>query len=165
MNIKKNFVEIIAFLEANQDKKIKSILEEVKTLCSAKSSGGSEIGTTFLKDENDNTIAIFCYYFKKWMPLGQVEFGQKVNTASGYNTMCKEGVSNWTKQQRQASQEKENLLTQLSEGTITVEDLPRLQAEIEERRKVIVTPKDATYHFETAESVLAFIKEQEAHLA
>jgi hypothetical protein len=159
MNIKKNFVEVIAFLEANQDKKIKTVLDEVKALCSAKSSGGSEIGTTFLKDEEGHTVAVFCYYFKKWMPLGQVEFGQKAGTASGFNTMCKEGVSNWTKQQRMASQEKEALLSQLSEGSITVEDLPRLQAEIEERRKVIVEAKDSTYHFESAEKVLAFIAE------
>lgn len=161
--IKKAYIEVIALLEANKNKKVSTILEDVKALCEAKNSGGSEIGTTFLKDENEETIAIFCYYFKKWMPLSEVVFGKKANTASGYNTMCKEGVSNWTKQQRIAKNEKENLLNDLSEGTIQVEDLGTLKEAIEVGRKMIVESTQDMYHFETSDSVLGYIaSEQEA---
>ena len=101
MNTKKAYIEIIKFLEANSNKKVSTILSEVKAMTQSKNSSNVE-GRTFYKDDEDNTIAIFCYYFKKWMRLDEVEFGLKANTASGYNTMCKVGVSNWTKQQRVA---------------------------------------------------------------
>lgn len=157
MTIKKAYVEVIALLEANSNRKVSTILEEVKALCEAKNSGGSEIGKTFLKDENGETIAIFCYYFKKWMPLSDVEFGLKASTASGYNTMCKEGVSNWTKQQRKAKLAKEALLDRLTKGEIEVSDLDNEKASIEVERKAIVDDVDQHLHFETAADVLAYL--------
>ena len=161
MSTKKMYVELVTFLENNSDKKVKSILDEVRQMCESKNTGGSEIGTTFLKDTNGHTIAIFCYYFKKWVPLSHVEVGTKINTASGYNTMCKEGVSNWTKQQRVAKNEGEELLAKLSDGSLLVEDLGTARQEIESRRKAIVEPKDATYFFTSADEVLNFIAQSE----
>jgi len=159
MTIKKAYIEIIELLEANENKKVSTILDEVRALCTAKRGGGSEVGRTFHKNEDGETIAVFCYYFKRWMPTQVVDFGVKKNTASGLNTMCKEGNSLWTKQQRIAKNAKDQLLEDLSEGLITVEDLPARQEEIEEERNAIAEPSFET-HYETLEECLAFIETQ-----
>jgi len=52
MSVKKAFLPIVAMLTAaaEQGKKVKDILDDVTTLCSAKGAGGS--ATTFERDEN-----------------------------------------------------------------------------------------------------------------
>lgn len=158
MTIKKAYVELIAFLEANSNKKVSTILAEAKEMCEAKNSSMSDTGTTFLKDEDGEVTAIFCYYFKKWMPLCDVEFGAKKNTASGYNTMCKSGVSAWTKQQRVAKKAGEELLTKVGSGEIAVEDIKAEQAKIEETRKAIIDCEEI--NFDTSEEVLKYLAEE-----
>ena len=160
MTIKKAYVGIVEFLELNSNKKVSTILEELKTMCEATNSGGSEIGKTFLKDAEGTTIAIYCYYFKQWFPLSHVEVGVKNGTASGFNTMCKEGVSLWTKQQRIAKQSGEQLLNDIGSGLVTIDQMPTIRAKIEEDRQVVVAPTQAEYFFNTAEEVLAFINQE-----
>lgn len=154
-NIKVAYKDVIAFLEANQNKKVKTILDELKELCSSK---GSSIGSTFLKDDDGNTTAIYCYYFKQWMPLSDVEFGLKASTASGFNTMCKEGVSFWTKQQRVAKKSSEELLDKLSNGELLASDLPEAREAIEVERKLIQESKvNIDYMFSTDSEVLKWL--------
>lgn len=131
--IKKDFVSIVEFLEANKSKKVSTILDELKDMCSKKTSD-----KTFIRDSEGNVVSVYCYYHKQWEDVSEVAYGPKKNTASGLNTMCKQGVSNWTKQQRVAKQRKEALLTKLGTGEITVEQLPAEQELIEEERKVII---------------------------
>ena len=131
--IKKDFVALIEFLEENKTKKVSTILEELKSMCSKKTND-----KTFILDSEGNVKSVYCYYHKEWEDVDAYTYGPKKNTASGLNTMCKEGVSNWTKQQRVAKQQKEELLTKLGTGEITVEQLPEEQERIEELRKVIV---------------------------
>ena len=159
MTIKKAYVDLVAFLEDNKAKKVSTILEELKAMCESKNGSMSDTGTTFLKDEHGEVIAIFCYYFKRWMPLCDVEFGAKKNTASGYNTMCKSGVSLWTKQQRVAKKAKEELLDDLSDGTIEVSELPELQKSIEHCRKRIVACEEEV-SFETSNEVLKYLADE-----
>lgn len=149
MNIKKAYVEIIALLEANSKKKVSTILEEAKLLCESKNAGGSELGSTFVKNDEGETIAIFCYYFKAWMSPSEVEFGHKANTASGYNTMCKEGVRNWTKQQRVAKTDKEKLLQLIADEELAVEDLAGELLTVETNRKLIQPAEEPLLHFST----------------
>jgi hypothetical protein len=156
--IKKAYVELIQFLEENSRKNVSTILEEAKQMCMAKNSSGSDIGKTFLKDDEGNIIAIYCYYHKKWEVLEYVEYGKKANTASGYNTMCKEGVSNWTKQQRKAKQAKESLLEQLSSGELEVSDLQTKQDEIEETRKAIVEHSIKEASFSTMDELTQWLE-------
>ena len=108
MTIKKVFVELHAFLEANADRKIKSILEEITILMSAKVAGSTGASNVH-KNEAGEVTHVLDYYFKTWMPVATVEFGAKASSASGLNTMCKEGVANWTKQQREFKKAKEAL--------------------------------------------------------
>lgn len=159
MTIKKAYLELIAFLEANENKKVKTILDEARAMCEAKNSSGSDTGSTFIRDESDEVVAIFCYYFKRWMPLCDVEFGAKKNTASGYNTMCKSGVSQWTKQQRVAKKAKEELLDDLSDGTVEVSELADLQKSIEHCRKRIIDC-DEEVSFETSTEVLKYLADE-----
>lgn len=163
MTIKKAYAEIVSFLEANEDKKVKTIIDQVREMASAKVA--REGGSTYLKDTNGNTVAILDYYFKRWMPLigeKSVEFGAKKSTSTGFNTMSKAGVSAWTKQQREAKTSEANLLAEVSAGNIQPSDIPAKQAEIEEARKAI----EATdLGFETREEVVAYLQENGVQLA
>lgn len=158
MTIKKAYQSIVAFLEENSDKKVKSILDQVREMTSAKA-GVREGGTTFIKDATGATVAILDYYFKRWMPLvGEqaVEFGAKKSTATGFNTMSKAGVSAWTKQQRVAKEAEAKLLDDVAAGNVKPGDIPAKQAGIEIIRKAIVT---TDLGFETKEEVLAYLAE------
>ena len=148
-NVKKAFVELVELLEANQNKKVSSIMPEILEMVSGKSSQ-----KTFHKDDNDNVVAVYCYYHKCWELVSEVEYGKKASTAHGLNTMCKDGVSAWSKQQREAKKSKEVLLDDVANGVIEASELPLRLEEIEaERTKVI--EQDSKVGFSTLEEALA----------
>ncbi len=132
MTIKKAYVELVELLEANKSKKVSTILDDIIELCSSKTQG-----STVLKDEEGNTIAIFCYCHKQWELLNEVPYGRKASSATGYNTMCKQGTSEWTKRQRIAKQANANILTDVASGKIEPSDILALQADIEVTRNEI----------------------------
>ena len=141
-NVKKVFIDIANLLEENKNKKVSTILPQLLELMTAKNSGGSDIGKTFLKDENDEVFAIYCYYHKKWELVLECEYGSKKGTATNLNTMCKEGVSHWTKQQRVMKKGKEELLNLVMDGEVAREDIGSAMAELELSSKVIVARED-----------------------
>ena len=153
MSIKKAYIDIINLLEANESRKVSSILDEVRALASCKTAGGGG-ASTFHRNEEGEVDAIRCYYFKTWMDPRVVEFGKKASSSTGYNTMCKEGVSNWTRQQRIAKAEKASLLSKVSDGTLAVEDIAQAQEDIELAAAQII-PREDGYGFETLEELLA----------
>lgn len=134
MSIKKPYVELVEFLESNKEKKVSSLLDTIREMCESKKSA-----STVMKDSNGNIIAIFCYYHKQWELLSEVEYGSKANTQSGFNTMCKVGVSKWTKAQRDAKNAKEDLLAKVASGEVEPQDIAKLQEDIEEARVTIDT--------------------------
>lgn len=152
-NIKKAHIEIVELLQANTDALVGDILPEVIALASAKTGGGGGRATTFHKDDNGEVVAIKCYYHGLWMSPADVEFGKKASSATGYNSMCKDGVSKWTKQERVAKAAKAQLLLDVADGTVDAADLPSIMAEIEEARQV-VTPREDGYGYETLEELL-----------
>lgn len=157
MAIKKAYQDIVTFLEANENVKVKTILDQVREMASAKTA--REGGSIFIKDASGNVVAILDYYFKKWMPLvgdKAVEFGAKKSTSTGFNTMSKAGVSAWTKQQREASASEANLLARVSSGEVQPTDIGAEQAKIEEARKAII---ETDLGFATKEEVLAYLAE------
>lgn len=141
MTIKKAYVEIVEFLEANENSKVKTILDAVKDMCSAKSGGGGG-GSSFRKDDDGNVTAIFCYYHKKWEDPNVVEFGKKATSPTGMNNMCKEGTSQWTKQHRAAKKAKEDLLNQVATGEVAPEDIAKHQEAIDAAMNEIVPRED-----------------------
>lgn len=156
MTIKKQFEELYALLEANKSKKVSTIMPEIIALMSSKS-GGSDIGKTFLKDDNGEVYAVFCYYHKKWELTSVAEYGTKTNTATGLNTMCKEGVSSWSKQQRAYKKRNEDLLQLIAIGELSSEDLPALLEQAELARKAIEVRNDE-HGFDTVEQLTAFME-------
>ena len=157
-NIKKAYVDVVQFLEDNADKKVKTILDEVKELCSAKSGGGGGAASTFVKD-GDEVVAVKCYYHGTWMDPRIVPFGAKANSATGLNNMCKAGVSKWTKQQRAFTKGKDDLLTRVTEGNLAADDIGKEMDKLEAARKEVF-PLEGNYQgFETAEECIAFSAE------
>jgi hypothetical protein len=133
MSIKKQYEDVINFLEANSNKKVNTIIDEVIAMVSTKS-----VQKAFYKDEETNeVIAIRCYYFKRWMLLDEVDFGAKKHSPSGFNSMCKVGANQWAKQQREAKQQTAELLTKVASGDVEASDIVGLQVGIEEERKLI----------------------------
>jgi len=151
--IKKAYQDIVEFLQDNEDAYVRDILPQVTALASAKTGGGGGKATTFHRDEQGNVVGILCYYHKLWMDPEVAEFGKKASSATGFNSMCKDGVSKWTKQQRDAKKAKEQLLLDVSSGEIEAADLPALLAEIEEATDIVV-PRDDNYGFSTLEELL-----------
>lgn len=131
-NIKKQFQPLVEFLLANQNKSVKTILDQVLEMTQTKSTQMASYS-----DENGQVIAIKCYYFKRWMLLDEVEFGTKKHSTTGYNTMCKIGANQWSKQQRDAQKAKDDLLSQVSTGTIPYGELTDRTAQIEVDRQKI----------------------------
>ena len=155
MIIKKQFEEIFALLEAHPTKQVKTLMPQLLEMMQAKK-GGSELGTTFLKNEG-STYAVYCYYHKKWELVETEEasgitYGKKANTATGLNTMCKEGVSMWGKQQRNYKKSKDALLMQIMSQELSSEELPAELEKLDEAKNVIVehTLQD-TYSYSNAE--------------
>lgn len=155
--IKKAYQEIVSLLEANQDAQVSDVIETVRELASAKVGGGGK-ATSFHKGEDGTVLAIHCFYHKAWMTPLATEFGVKVSSASGYNSMCKEGVSKWTKQQRAFKAAKEQLLTDVSNGAVDASDLPSILAELEAEKNAIIPTEQPA--FETLDECLAFIEEE-----
>lgn len=149
MKIKKQYEELYAILEANKNRKVSTVLPELLALMEAKG-GGSDVGKTFLKNEKGEVYAIYCYYHKKWELLSNVEYGKKANTATGLNTMCKEGVSSWGKQQRIYKKAKDDLLMQVANQELSAEELPQAMDDLEEQRKAIVPHSLDSFSFEDA---------------
>lgn len=161
MAIKKSFQPLITFLEANQGKSVKTIMEEVVAMCSTKGrAAGDGVGavSTFIKSASGETVAVLDYYFKRWMPLvgdGAVKFGKKASAASGYSSMSTEGTSHWTKQQRTAKNAIEGILVSVESGELAASGIAAEKEKIEAARKEVVAT-DAG--FEAREDVVAYLE-------
>jgi len=135
MTIKKAFIGIHALLLASPEKKVKTIMPELVEIMSAKGAGGG--ATAIHRNEAGDVVGIMDYYFKVWLPVSHVEFGAKANSASGLNTMCKLGVSLWTKQQRDFKKGKETLLDEVAAGNVLPTEIQQHLDSLEEARGFI----------------------------
>ena len=163
--IKKAFQPIMSALAAaisiNPEVTVAEVLEEIQALSAAKSGAGGGKATAFHRNEAGEVVAVKCYYHKLWMAPSIVEFGEKKSSASALNSMSKDGMSKWTKQNSAAKKEKEELLTKVGAGEIEATDIA---AELDaiEVRKGAITPmerEDQYTGFETLEECLADAEE------
>jgi len=129
MTIKKQFIDIITYLEENKTKKVSTILDEIKFMASAK----NKVSTTY-HDEDGNLIAVFCYYHKQWELVAEVEYGAKASSTTGLNNMCKIGCNRWYKQQRVAKQSRDDLLKYATTPEFNQDDLQAKMDDIEADR-------------------------------
>ena len=131
MAIKKDFQALVDFLETNQNKKVATILEQIREMCSQQNT------VTYKKDAEGNVTEVFCYYHKRWELVSEHEYGKKAsNKATGLNTMCKAGLNQWTKQQSVAKKAKEQLLARVAAGEEL--DLAHELEVIEAQRQLII---------------------------
>lgn len=152
MNIKKPYVELIELLEANKNAKVSSILEKVYLMAESKKQSN-----TYIKDANGRIIAIFCYYHKQWEILEHTEYGSKKGSTTGYNTMCKVGVSKWTKAQSTAKKAKEAILMGVSKGSIDPKDIINKMNDVEANR-LKIDATDMPKGYASEDEVLKHIK-------
>ncbi len=135
ITIKKQFTSIHKLLLENKGKKLTDkLISSFDELMMSK-----VMSSTFKKDDDGVVTHVFCYYHKEWEDVTEVEYGKKASTSTGLNSMCKVGVSNWTKQQRIMKQAKAELLEQVSSGEVDASDLLTLIEEIELKAKEIVS--------------------------
>ena len=129
-------------LEANKNKQVSAVLEDVLKLTEAKVGGGGRAASTVIRDKDDNVTHIFCYYHKKWEDVTKAEYGKKASSNTGFNNMCKEGVAAWTKQQRDAKSAKDELLQKVGEGEVKPADIQARMDRIEKNRAKIIPRED-----------------------
>ncbi len=162
--VKVAFQAIVALLESNKDKRVRDLLPEVIELASAKQGGGG--GARSFHKVDDVVVAAKCGYFGLWFPVGAdvegaVEFGAKASSASGLNTMCKAGTSEWTKQNSAYKTSRDQLLTSVAAGEVEPADMQTKLKEIEDAKNARSEAPATGY--ETLEAVLAALGiEQEA---
>lgn len=144
MKVKKSFEEVIKFLEANQNKKVSALLPELLTMCESRKQSSACI-----KDSDGNVLAIYCYYHKQWEVVADVEYGSKVNSTTGLNTMCKIGTSMWTKKLNQSKKAKASLIDEVAIGNILPGDIQGHMLDIDsERNKIDTTDMPTGYQSE-----------------
>lgn len=155
--IKKAFLPIVealrAAMEADPKVKVASILGDIEALASAKSGAGGGKATTFHRDEAGNVVAVKCYYHSLWMDPRVAEFGEKKSSASGFNSMSKDGMSKWTKQNAAAKKAKEELLLKVQSGEIAADQIADQLAAIDAERSAVIAREDG-YGFATLEECL-----------
>lgn len=144
--IKKPFVELMSLLEANKDAKVSDILDLVTEL--AKS---NKTTSTVLKNAKGEVTHIFCYYHKKWEEVKH--FGVKKSHHTGLNTMCKLGVNQWTKQQRDLKKELSKVIDKVASGEIEVSAIKDTQEEIKLKYKEMIVPRSDNHGFDTTEEI------------
>lgn len=139
--VKKQFEELHTLLVENKNKKVSTILPQLIELMQKKNNASGQ-ANTFIKDADGVVTHIYCYYHKMWESVTECAYGSKKGTATELNTMCKEGVSNWTKQQRVKKQAEAGLLTKIVSGELMPDELPAEQVRLLEESKIIVPRLD-----------------------
>lgn len=138
MNTKKQFEEVVAFLQANSNKKVSTILPDILEMTKAK-----QQAKNFEVDEEGNVTRVYCYYHKVWEDVSECEYGAKKSSASGLNSMCKVGYNQWSKQQRDFKKAKDALLQQVADGEVEASELNTMLEDLEAERVAIV-PRETT---------------------
>lgn len=131
--IKTQFITIHNLLTELKGKKLtKDRFEELEALMISK-----VMSKTFKLDDDGNVTHVFCYYHKDWEEVANTPYGKKASTSHGLNTMCKQGVSHWTKQQRVMKQAKSDLLNKVQTGEVEYIDIADKIKEIEKTARTI----------------------------
>lgn len=158
MPIKKACQPIVDLLNKHLDRPISDVIDEVITLASAKARSAKGPRERMYIMHEDKPVAVKCYYFQRWMPIvgsKAVEFGTKAgNKTTGLNNMCKEGVSNWTKQNKALKDSERNIFAEVKKGNIAPTDIEaKEKAEAKEIKKIAKTDLG----FETRDEVIAYL--------
>ncbi len=161
---KKVFEPILAILTsalaANAKVRVSEVIDEITEACRARvGEGAGGKATTFHKDENGVVVGIRDFYFQKWFDPRTVPVGAKANTPSGYNSMSKAGLNQWTKQQSDAKKAKDALLVAVGAGEVAADAIGAKLQEIEDARNSVtalpVAEDGSALYFDTVEELIA----------
>ena len=161
---KKVFEPILAILAAafaaNPKVRVSEVMDEINEACRARvGEGAGGKATTFHKDEASVVVAIRDFYFQKWFDPRVVPVGAKANTPSGYNSMSKAGLNQWTKQQAEAKKAKDALLVAVGAGEVAADAIGAKLQEIEDARNAVialpVAEDGSALYFDTIDELLA----------
>lgn len=164
---KKVFEPILAILSAalatNPKVRVSEIFDEVTEACRARvGEGAGGKATTFHKNEAGVVVGILDFYFKKWFDPRVVPTGAKANTPSGYNSMSKAGLNQWTKQQSDAKKAKDALLVAVGAGEVAADQISVKLQEIDAARNAVIelpTAEDGSQlYFDSVEELIAATK-------
>ena len=135
--VKKVFEPLIELLNNNKNAKVKDIMEQVMALALS-----NKLMSTCRKDASGNITHVFCYYHKKWEDVSVCDYGIKETSTTGLNTMCKEGLSHWNKQNREYKKGKELILSEVMKGTISPDQIESKMIELEVAKDIIHPRED-----------------------
>lgn len=158
MTIKKDLQPLYEHLQSLSNKKLtdKLIQSIAEQYLATKNSNGSGSRTTAYYDANRDLVAVYCYYHKQWELVSHIEYGKKAGTKTGLNTMCKEGVSAWTKANRSKVKAKDDLLAQYTDGHIDSEAF-KLALQALDEPSVIEPHSNEEHSFKTIEELEQYL--------
>lgn len=136
-NVKKAFQPLVDLLTNNSDKVVEDLMPEIYKLVLS-----TQMTSTCRRDDEGNVTHIFCYYHKKWEDISEVEYGTKASSTTGLNTMCKEGLAHWNKQNRDYKKNKSLILDRIVEGTLSPSEVESELEKLEIEKVKIVPRKD-----------------------
>ncbi len=142
MSTKKAFLPIMELLEANQNKQVSAVIEDVRKLTAAKTGGGGRAAGNVHKNDKGEVTHIFCYYHKKWEAVADCDYGKKASSPTGYSNMCKEGTAAWSKQQRDAKAARDQLLKDVESGDVKHTEITARMETIEKARGKVTARED-----------------------
>ncbi len=145
-NIKVALQPLIAFLTANKDKRVSTVLKEAIELATARTGGGGGARSYHLVD--NVVIAAKCGYFDMWFKQGgdgDMEFGTKTSSPSGLNSLSKEGAAAWAKQNTAHRKSRDALLMSIADGETEISEMPALLQGFEDARAQRLEPTVAGY--------------------
>ena len=135
MTIKKQYEAIYALLEENQNRKVSTIMPQLVEMMTAK-----QAQRNFVTNEEGEVTHIFCYYHKKWESVEH--YGLKKSSASGFNSMCKEGVNQWTKQNKAKKAIDAKVLELVVSGEIEASQIDETKHAMLQELEVIIPRAD-----------------------
>lgn len=148
--------QLLNVLNENKNRKVGSIIDEIMSIPFPDKIEKQKRQNTFLLDKHNNTFAIFCYYHKQWELVSTTDYGKKSNTKTGLNTMCKEGVRNWTKQQKEYTKVSQSILDKLMNEEITNEEAQEIKQQAQSDKDTIVPSTTEGY---SLEEILVLLEE------
>lgn len=99
MDTKKQYRPLMALLNENLSETVADLMPAIRSITDLQVSGG-HIALYSL----DVHVASFCFYHKKFEPIGtgdgQVEYVTKKSASTGLSTMCREGLNAFSARQR-----------------------------------------------------------------
>lgn len=135
-DIKKGLIELVKLVEARKGKVIDDkFIEDFRYYCVSKKKS-----SVILLDADDKIVGKFCWYHKKWELFKDNEFGIKSGDSSGFNSMCKSGVSSWTRSQSAIKKLDAEALKKVKAGKLKINDIEKFVNNETEKLKVIEYP-------------------------